>query len=141
MRRALEVALGGPVRTSRSARCLRPGRRELAVGRNERELTGDPTAHAEILALRRAGADGAGPLAAGRVHPRGDLGTLHDVRGRPRPGPGLHRRLRRLGAQDRRGRLAVGRGAGPPPNHRPEVYGGVLEPECAAVLRSFPFAP
>ena len=29
---------------------------ELAAGRNERELTGDPTAHAEILALRRAAA-------------------------------------------------------------------------------------
>lgn len=26
----------------------------IAEGRNERELTGDPTAHAEILALRRA---------------------------------------------------------------------------------------
>jgi tRNA(adenine34) deaminase len=28
----------------------------LAVGANERELTGDPTAHAEIVALRRAAA-------------------------------------------------------------------------------------
>jgi tRNA(adenine34) deaminase len=28
----------------------------LSVGRNERELAGDPTAHAEILALRRAAA-------------------------------------------------------------------------------------
>ena len=29
---------------------------ELATGANEREATGDPTAHAEVLALRRAAA-------------------------------------------------------------------------------------
>lgn len=31
--------------------------RRLAVGRNERELTHDPTAHAEIVAIRRAAAE------------------------------------------------------------------------------------
>lgn len=30
--------------------------RTIAEGRNERELTGDPTAHAEVVALRRAAA-------------------------------------------------------------------------------------
>ena len=30
----------------------------LSVGRNEREATGDPTAHAEVVALRAAGAPG-----------------------------------------------------------------------------------
>ena len=52
MRRALEVAVTGPDTPA-------PGPdgadgAELAIGRNERELTGDPTAHAEVLALRRA---------------------------------------------------------------------------------------
>jgi tRNA(adenine34) deaminase len=35
---------------------LGPDGDELARGRNERELAGDPTAHAELLALRRAAA-------------------------------------------------------------------------------------
>ena len=108
----------------------------LASAYNERELTGDPTAHAEILALRRAGAvrgewrltgctlvvtlepctmcAGAAVLARvdrvvyGAVDPKaGAAGSLWDVL-----------RDRRL-------------------NHRPEVVGGVLEGECAAALRDF----
>jgi tRNA(adenine34) deaminase len=35
---------------------LGPDGAELARGRNEREVAGDPTAHAELLALRRAAA-------------------------------------------------------------------------------------
>lgn len=35
---------------------LDPDGEVLATGRNERELCGDPTAHAEVLALRRAAA-------------------------------------------------------------------------------------
>jgi tRNA(adenine34) deaminase len=113
-----------------------PDGAELAVGRNERELTGDPTAHAEVLALRRAAArrghwrlDGctlvvtlepctmcAGALVLARIatvvfgawEPKtGAVGSLWDVL-----------RDRRL-------------------NHRPEVYGGVLETESAALLRAF----
>lgn len=113
-----------------------PDGTELAFARNERELTGDPTAHAEILALRRAAAtvgswrlDGctlvvtlepctmcAGALVLARIgavvfgawEPKtGAVGSLWDV------------------VRDRR------------LNHRPEVYGGVLEAECAAVLRAF----
>lgn len=109
---------------------------ELAVGRNERELTGDPTAHAEVLALRRAAAvtgswrlDGctlvvtlepctmcAGALVLARVstvvfgawEPKtGAVGSLWDV------------------VRDRR------------LNHRPTVYPGVLEPACATLLRTF----
>src|SRR5262245_10936602 len=34
-----------------------PDGQELASGHNERELTGDPTAHAEIVAMRRATAN------------------------------------------------------------------------------------
>jgi tRNA(adenine34) deaminase len=137
MRRALAVAASGdagdvPV----GAVVYGPDGTELASGRNERELTGDPTAHAEILALRRAAAalgewrlDGctlvvtlepctmcAGALVLARVstvvfgawEPKtGAVGSLWDV------------------VRDRR------------LNHRPEVYAGVLETECAALMRSF----
>ncbi|MFI2667722.1 nucleoside deaminase [Micromonospora carbonacea] len=113
-----------------------PDGTELAVGRNERELAGDPTAHAEVLALRRAAERlgrwrlddctlvvtlepctmCAGAIVLARVatvvfgawEPKtGAAGSLWDVL-----------RDRRL-------------------NHRPEVYGGVLEAENSAVLRAF----
>lgn len=109
---------------------------EIAFGRNERELTGDPTAHAEIVAMRRAAAvvgswrlDGctlvvtlepctmcAGALVLARVstvvfgawEPKtGAVGSLWDV------------------VRDRR------------LTHRPTVYSGVLEAECAALMREF----
>ncbi|NKY88927.1 nucleoside deaminase [Nocardia veterana] len=111
--------------------------RELARASNAREAFGDPTAHAEILALRRAAqvyGDGwrlegatlavtlepctmcAGALVLARIgrlvfgawEPKtGAVGSLWDV------------------VRDRR------------LNHRPEVRGGVLEAECAAVLDTF----
>ena len=110
---------------------------ELARAANAREQFGDPTAHAEILALRAAAlvvGDGwrlegatlavtvepctmcAGALVMARVarllfgawEPKtGAVGSLWDV------------------VRDRR------------LNHRPEVYSGVLEAECAALLRDF----
>ncbi|MFI5715036.1 nucleoside deaminase [Nocardia sp. NPDC051750] len=110
---------------------------ELARAANAREATGDPTAHAEVLALRRAAevhGDGwrltgttlavtlepctmcAGALVAARVdrllfgawEPKtGAVGSLWDV------------------VRDRR------------LNHRPQVRGGILEPECAAILDDF----
>jgi tRNA(adenine34) deaminase len=109
---------------------------ELAHARNARERTGDPTAHAEVLALRLAASvvgewrlDGctlvvtlepctmcAGALVLARVNrlvfgawePKtGAVGSLWDV------------------VRDRR------------LNHRPEVYGGVLADECAAMMRAF----
>ncbi|HEX5597651.1 MAG TPA: nucleoside deaminase [Micromonosporaceae bacterium] len=143
MRRALDIAAGVPEGTPRGggdvpvgAVVYGPDGTELAVGRNERELTGDPTAHAEILALRAAAAsvggwrlDGcslvvtlepctmcAGALVLARIsvlvfgawEPKtGAVGSLWDV------------------VRDRR------------LNHRPEVYAGVLAPECAALLRDF----
>lgn len=105
-------------------------------GHNEREALGDPTAHAEITALRMAaGASGewrldghtlvvtlepctmcAGALVLARVDrlvygavdPKaGAVGSLWDVVGDPRL------------------------------NHRPEVIGGVLADECSALLRTF----
>jgi tRNA(adenine34) deaminase len=110
---------------------------ELARACNAREALGDPTAHAEVLALRAAAAargagwrlDGctlavtvepctmcAGALVLARVarlvfgawEPRtGAAGSLWDV------------------VRDRR------------LNHRPEVVGGVLEGQCAALLEDF----
>ncbi|WP_020574886.1 tRNA adenosine(34) deaminase TadA [Actinopolymorpha alba] len=108
----------------------------LSRGRNAREATADPTAHAEVLAIRAAAAargtwrlDGctlvvtlepctmcAGALVLARVarvvfgaydDKAGAVGSLWDV------------------VRDRR------------LNHRPEVVGGVLAEECGALLREF----
>ncbi len=111
--------------------------RELARAANAREALGDPTAHAEVLALRAAArvmGDGwrladatlavtlepctmcAGALVLSRVgklvfgawEPKtGAVGSLWDV------------------VRDRR------------LNHRPQVRGGILESECAALLDDF----
>ena len=108
----------------------------IAAGRNERELLGDPTAHAEILALREAArafgswrvldatlyvtlepcAMCAGAIVLARVpyvvfgasDPKaGAAGSVLDVLGEPRL------------------------------NHRPEVQGGVLGEECGELLSTF----
>ncbi|MEV6649995.1 tRNA adenosine(34) deaminase TadA [Streptomyces sp. NPDC051219] len=115
---------------------LAPDGSLLAAGHNEREVTGDPTAHAEVLAIRRAAtAVGewrlsgctlvvtlepctmcAGALVQSRVErvvygapdeKAGAAGSLWDV------------------VRDRR------------LNHRPEVVRGVLEAECSAQLTAF----
>ncbi len=108
----------------------------VAAGRNERELRGDPTAHAEMLALRAAAvvlgswrlldttlyvtlepcAMCAGAIVLARV-PRvvfgtpdlkaGAAGSVLDILAEPRL------------------------------NHRPVVAGGVLQAESAALLREF----
>jgi tRNA(adenine34) deaminase len=108
----------------------------LGSGHNDRERTGDPTAHAEIVALRAAAAvlgtwrltgctlvvtlepctmcGGAAVLSRvdrvvyGAVDPKaGAAGSLFDV------------------VRDRR------------LNHRPEVVPGVLADQCGALLREF----
>ena len=108
----------------------------IGTGRNERELRQDPTAHAEILALREAStalgswrvldsvlyvtlepcAMCAGAIVLARV-PRvvygttdpkaGAAGSVLDVLSHPRL------------------------------NHRPELAGGLLAAECAALLTNF----
>lgn len=138
MRRALDeadrAAAAGDVPVG--AVVLAPDGTLLATGHNEREATGDPTAHAEVLALRRAAAalgewrlSGctlvvtlepctmcAGALVQSRVarvvygardEKAGAAGSLWDV------------------VRDRR------------LNHRPEVIPGVLEADCAAPLTAF----
>ena len=114
-----------------------PQGRVIATAANAREATSDPTAHAEILAIRQAVAvlgDGwrltgctiavtlepctmcAGAITLARLdrlvfgawEPKtGAVGSLWDV------------------VRDRRN------------THRPQVRGGVLEDRCAAVLRDF----
>ena len=115
---------------------LDPAGRIIATAHNERVDRADPTAHAELLALRAAGAAfgswqlvgctlavtlepctmcaGAivlarvGRLVFGAWDPKaGAVGSLWDV------------------VRDRR------------LNHRPEVVGGVREDECAALLEGF----
>jgi len=115
---------------------LDPSGRLVGAGRNERERTGDPTAHAEILALRQAATRlgewrltgcslvvtlepctmcaGAAVLARverivyGAIDPKaGAVGSLWDV------------------VRDRR------------LNHRPEVIAGVLAEECGTLLTEF----
>lgn len=138
MRRALaeaELATGtGDVPVG--AVLLGPDGEVLARGRNEREVTGDPTAHAEIIALRRAAARTGGwrltgctlvvtlepctmcagaavqarvdRLVYGATDPKaGAVGSLWDV------------------VRDRR------------LNHRPEVLHGVLRQDCAESLTRF----
>ncbi|MEU7907932.1 tRNA adenosine(34) deaminase TadA [Actinoplanes sp. NPDC049118] len=136
MRRALSVASASSEDVPVGAVVYDPDGEELAAAGNERELNGDPTAHAEIIALRRAAVltgswrlEGctlvvtlepctmcAGALVLARVsrlvfgawEPKtGAVGSLWDV------------------VRDRR------------LNHRPEVYAGILEDECAAMLRTF----
>ena len=54
MRRALAVAGSSPEDVPVGAVLYDAAGVELAAAGNEREATGDPTAHAEILVLRRA---------------------------------------------------------------------------------------
>jgi len=108
----------------------------IGTGRNERELLQDPTAHAEVLALRAAAAAGgswrvldatlyvtlepcamcAGAIVLARV-PRVVFGTTD-------PKAGAAGSVLDVLAEPRL-------------NHRPAVTGGVLAAECAALLRDF----
>ncbi|WP_082944755.1 nucleoside deaminase [Mycobacterium sp. 852013-50091_SCH5140682] len=138
IRAALDAArMAGPRDVPIGAVVVAADGTELARAANIREATGDPTGHAEIVAMRAAAqvlGDGwrlegatlavtvepctmcAGALVLARVarlvfgawEPKtGAVGSLWDV------------------VRDRR------------LNHRPEVVGGVLADECAALLEGF----
>ena len=108
----------------------------LAAAGNERELRRDPTAHAEILAIRAA----AEALGGWRLP-----GTTLYVTLEPCAmcaGAIVLSRLKRVvfGAWDEKAGMAGSVGdllRHPRLNHRPEVRAGVLAAECAALLEEF----
>lgn len=115
---------------------LGPDGAVVGVGHNEREARGDPTAHAEVLAVRAA----ASALGAWRLTGCTLVVTLEPctmcagalvlsrvsrvVYGAPDPKAGAAGSLFDL-LRDRR------------LNSRPEVVAGVLAQECGALLREF----
>ncbi|MFG2138909.1 tRNA adenosine(34) deaminase TadA [Streptomyces sp. NPDC048650] len=108
----------------------------LGTGHNEREATGDPTAHAEVLALRAA----AQRVGAWRLTGCTLLVTLEPCT--MCAGAIVLSRVDRVvyGARDAKAGAAgslwdVVRDRRL--NHRPEVITGVLEAECAALLTDF----
>jgi tRNA(adenine34) deaminase len=112
------------------------GEEVLAAAGNERELRADPTAHAEILAIRAA----AEALGGWRLSGTTLYVTLEPcamcagaivlaripsvVFGAPDPKAGAAGSVLDVLAE-------------PALNHRPEVSGGVREAECASLLRQF----
>jgi tRNA(adenine34) deaminase len=118
---------------------LDPSGSVLARARNERELSGDPTAHAEVLALRIASR----ALGSWRLSGCTLVVTLEPCT--MCAGALVLARVERLvyGAADPKAG-AVGSlwdvVRDPRLNHRPAVVGGVLGEESGALLRSF-FGP
>ena len=108
----------------------------VAAAHNERETKNDPTAHAEVVALRRAAAAlGSWRLINAELYVTMEpcpmcAGALVNARlkrvvyGCDDPKAGAARTLYRLLDDPRL-------------NHRVEVVPGVLAPDCAAILRSF----
>jgi len=134
------AATAGPADVPVGAVVVGPDGAELARAANARESLGDPTAHAEILALRAAARSlGAGWRLEGAtlavtVEPcamcAGALVMARVARlvfGAWEPKTGAVGSVWDL-VRDRR------------QTHRPQVRGGVLADECAALLAGF-FAP
>ena len=108
----------------------------IGVGRNERELTGDPTAHAEIVAIRAAAA------ALGTWHLENTTLVVTLEPCTMCAGAILQARIPRVvfGAWDEKAGAAGSvndllRDRRLP--HRVEVVAGVREPEAAALLTGF----
>lgn len=118
---------------------LDPDGRVVATAANERELTGDPTAHAEVVALRRAAAR-PGRAADWRLDEHTLVVTLEPCT--MCAGALVLARIRRLvfGAYDpKAGAVSslfdVVRD--PRLNHRVDVRGGIREADCSQLLRDF----
>src|SRR3954466_2549178 len=108
----------------------------VGAGHNERELRQDSTAHAEIIALRAAAA----ALGSWRVLAATLYVTLEPCA--MCAGAIVLARVPRVvyGGTDPKAGAAgsvLDVLSEPRLNHRPEVVGGVLGEECAAVLRAF----
>ncbi|MEU3252935.1 tRNA adenosine(34) deaminase TadA [Streptomyces sp. NPDC006997] len=132
---AREAARGGDVPVG-AVVLAADGTTVLATGHNEREATGDPTAHAEVLAIRRA----AVRLGAWRLTDCTLVVTLEPCT--MCAGALVQSRVDRVvyGARDDKAGAAgslwdVVRDRRL--NHRPEVIEGVLAPECAGLLTDF----
>jgi tRNA(adenine34) deaminase len=108
----------------------------IGRGANRPVRTHDPTAHAEIIALREAAA----ALGTDRLTDCDLWVTLEPCA--MCAGAIAHARIARLyyGASDPKGG-AVEHGpklfAQPTVHHRPEVYGGICEDEAAGLLKAF----
>jgi tRNA(adenine34) deaminase len=112
------------------------GDEPLAAAGNERELRRDPTAHAEILAIRAA----AEALGGWRLPDTTLYVTLEPCA--MCAGAIVLARIPAVvyGARDPKAGAAgsvLDILAEPTLNHRPQVTGGVMEEECAALLRDF----
>jgi tRNA(adenine34) deaminase len=138
MERALHLARAAASRGEIpvGALVLSPDGAVLAEAANEVEASHDASAHAELLALRRAGS---------RLRSPRLLGCTMVVTLEPCPmcaAALVHFRVARLvfGAYDPKGG-GVEHGPRifdqPGCLHRPEVVGGVREQDCAALLRAF----
>lgn len=108
----------------------------IAGAANERELTGDPTAHAEILALRRA----AERVGSWRLDRHTLVVTLEPCT--MCAGALVQSRIDRLviGAWDPKAGAVSSLWdvvRDPRLNHRVDVVSGVLAADCAGVLREF----
>jgi tRNA(adenine34) deaminase len=108
----------------------------IALAHNERELALDPTAHAELIALRRA----ARAVGSWRVLDSTLYVTLEPCA--MCAGAAVLARVARVvyGAPDPKAGACgsvLDVLAEPRLNHRPRVTGGVLAEECGAVLRDF----
>lgn len=115
---------------------LGPDARVVATGANERELTGDPTAHAEVVAIRRAAAT----LGRWRLTDCTLVVTLEPCT--MCAGAIVSARVGKLvfGAFDEKAGAVASLWdvvRDPRLNHRPEVISGVLADECAQRLDDF----
>ena len=115
---------------------LGPGGDIIARAGNERELLGDPTAHAEVVALRRAAA------AVGEWRLTGCTLVVTLEQCTMCAGAIVVSRIDRLvfGAFDEKAGAVSSLWdvvRDPRLNHRPAVTAGVLADECAAVLDRF----
>jgi tRNA(adenine34) deaminase len=137
IRRALELARDSEVHGDVPIGCVvvRAGD-EVASAGNERELRRDPTAHAEILALRRA----ADATASWRLEGCTVYVTLEPCAMCAGAMVLARVDLVVFGAADPKAGFAGSLGnivREPRLNHMPELVGGVLEDECRQVLRAF----
>jgi tRNA(adenine34) deaminase len=115
---------------------LDPSGALVAAAGNERELAQDPTAHAELLTLRRA----AETLGSWRLTDHTLVVTLEPCT--MCAGALVLARVSRLifGAYDAKAGAVASLWdvvRDPRLNHRVEVRGGVLEAECGALIRDF----